>query len=74
MMENTSKYRYGYIAPLDADVVEIPYSVKFDSYILISKLARRLFTKNSVPAYLSKIFVKCYIICLKKYERKTNFT
>ncbi|XP_011879335.1 PREDICTED: uncharacterized protein LOC105568344 [Vollenhovia emeryi] len=26
MMENTSKYRYGYIPSLDADVVEIPYS------------------------------------------------
>ncbi|XP_011638346.1 uncharacterized protein LOC105428007 [Pogonomyrmex barbatus] len=26
MMENTSKYRCGYIASLDADVVEIPYS------------------------------------------------
>ncbi|XP_012528497.1 uncharacterized protein LOC105832254 [Monomorium pharaonis] len=26
MMESTSKYRYGYIASLDADVVEIPYS------------------------------------------------
>ncbi|XP_011685298.1 PREDICTED: heparin cofactor 2-like isoform X2 [Wasmannia auropunctata] len=26
MMENASKYRYGYIASLDADVVEIPYS------------------------------------------------
>ncbi|XP_029156604.1 uncharacterized protein LOC114929280 isoform X2 [Nylanderia fulva] len=26
MMENTARYRYAYIAPLDADVVEIPYS------------------------------------------------
>jgi len=26
MMETTSKYRYAYIASLDADVVEIPYS------------------------------------------------
>ncbi|KAL6427473.1 hypothetical protein ACFW04_008768 [Cataglyphis niger] len=26
MMENTSRYRYAYIASLDADVVEIPYS------------------------------------------------
>ncbi|XP_071654183.1 uncharacterized protein [Temnothorax longispinosus] len=26
MMENTAKYRYDYIASLDADVVEIPYS------------------------------------------------
>lgn len=34
MMENTSKYRYGYIASLDADVVEIPYSVRFDSYVI----------------------------------------
>lgn len=29
MMENSSKYRYGYIGSLDADVVEIPYSVWF---------------------------------------------
>lgn len=42
MMENTSKYRYGYIAYLDADVVEIPYSVRFDAYI-INKLAQKDF-------------------------------
>jgi len=41
MMENASKYRNGHIASLDADVVEIPYSVRFDSYV-IRKLASRL--------------------------------
>jgi len=34
MMENIDKYRHGYIASLDSDVVEIPYSVKFDFYVI----------------------------------------
>lgn len=37
MMENTSRYRNAYIASLDADVVEIPYSVRNDSYIINKK-------------------------------------
>lgn len=37
MMENTSRYRYAYIASLDADVVEIPYSVRYDPYIIDKK-------------------------------------
>jgi len=44
MMENIDKYRHGYIAALDSNVVEIPYSVKFDSYV-IDKL---LHESNSV--------------------------
>lgn len=40
MMENTSRYRYAYIASLDADVVEIPYSVRYDPYI-IDKLIKK---------------------------------
>ncbi|XP_012225010.1 uncharacterized protein Spn27A [Linepithema humile] len=34
MMENSSKYRYGYIASLDADVVEIPYSNGMTSMLI----------------------------------------
>lgn len=47
MMENVSKYQYGYLASLDADLVAIPYSVRFDAYI-ISKHEKDFdtFTKN----------------------------
>lgn len=41
MMENTSKYRYAYVTPLDADVVELPYSVKFHS-CLTNKLIKKI--------------------------------
>ncbi|KAL0100192.1 hypothetical protein PUN28_019549 [Cardiocondyla obscurior] len=34
MMENTSKYRYGYIPSLDTDVVEIPYSNRRTSMLI----------------------------------------
>lgn len=37
MMESASQYRYAYVASLDADVVEIPYSVRCDPYITDKK-------------------------------------
>lgn len=37
MMESTSRYRYAYIASLDADVVEIPYSVRYNPSIIDKK-------------------------------------
>lgn len=54
MMQNIAKYRYGYVAALDADVVEIPYSVRLDS-CFIDKINKSFFCIY--------IFAFQYVLC-----------